>query len=251
MDWQTIRLDEVDSTSSFLKRNAAELPHRLVVRADTQTGGRGRLGRKWSSPRGGLYMSLLLRPAPEPEVAALLPLVGAYVICRIFTGQTGVPALVKWPNDVIVPGGKMAGILAEYGGRREPWLVVGFGLNLTDSPRIDRGGGMPAEAWSDYGVPPDPEEAQSFVLEGLDRLWPAGEGNPLPAIRSRVERLLWMRGREVRASVGGMTLRGVVEGLDDLGHLRLYGPEGAAALDSGEIRPEPLESPTTIPGGAT
>lgn len=251
MDWQSIRLDEVDSTSSFLKRNAAELPHRLVVRADTQTGGRGRLGRGWSSPRGGLYMSLLLRPAPEPEVAALIPLVGAYVICGLLTDGTGVPALVKWPNDVMAPGGKMAGILAEYGGRKEPWLVIGFGLNLKGRPQVDGPGGMPAAAWSDYGEPPSPEEAQELLLDGLDRLWPDGRGNPLPAIRSRVERLLWMRGREVRASAAGRTLRGVVEGLDDLGHLRLYGPDGPTVLDSGEIRPEPLESPTTIPGGAT
>ena len=251
MDWQTIRLDEVDSTSSFLKRNAAELPHRLVVRADTQTGGRGRLGREWFSPRGGLYMSLLLRPAPEPEVAALIPLVGAYLICGIFSERTGIPALVKWPNDVIVPAGKMAGILAEYGGRKEPWLVLGFGLNLADRPRVYGSGAIPAAAWSEYGEPPNPEEAQEIVLEGLDRLWPDERANPLPAIRTRVERLLWMRGREVRASVGNRTLRGVVEGLDDLGHLRLYGPDGAAVLDSGEIRPEPLDSPTTIPGGAT
>jgi|GEM_PF-4975309 len=248
-------------------------PRVLAVRRDASVGRARRAVRDSGTPAGcDLYVvdgqrrlagtvpvGKLLRLDPEaalaramePEVAALIPLVGAYVICGLFTERTRVPAMVKWPNDVMVPGGKMAGILAEYGGRKEPWLVVGFGLNLEDRPEVDHPGGMPAAAWSGYGEPPAPEEAQELVLEGLDRLWPDGRGNPLPAIRSRVERMLWMRGREVRASVSGRTLRGVVEGLDDLGHLRLYGPDGAAVLDSGEIRPEPLESPTTIPGGAT
>lgn len=196
-------------------------------------------------------MSLLLRPAPDPEIAALLPLVGAYTICGAFARRTGVPSLVKWPNDVLVPDGKMAGILAEYGGRKEPWLVLGFGVNLSARPQAGGDGFMAPSAWCDYGRPPTPEEVESIILEALDRLWPGGEGNPLEDILSRVERLLWMKGREVRASLGERVVRGVVEGLDVLGHLRLYGPEGPAVLDSGEIRPEPLEKPITIPGGAT
>jgi BirA family biotin operon repressor/biotin-[acetyl-CoA-carboxylase] ligase len=233
----------VDSTSSFLKRNATELPDRLVVRADTQTGGRGRLGRGWSSPRGGLYTSILLRPAPEPEIAALIPLVGAYIICREFMARTGFPARVKWPNDVLVPGGKMAGILAEYGGRRERWLVVGFGVNLAGGGELETGDVAPAAFWADYADPPDPAEMQCLILEGLDRLWPDERENPLPAIRPCLERLLWMRGREVRSTMDGAPLRGVVEGLDDLGHLRLYGPQGPVSLGSGGISPEPLETP--------
>ena len=244
--WQTIRLDRVDSTSSFLKRNAADLPDRLAVRADAQTEGRGRMGRSWSSPRGGLYMSLLLRPAPPPEIAALVPLLMAHLLGIRFWDATGVPALVKWPNDCLVPDGKLAGILAEYGGRKTPWLVVGMGVNLDAAPEKADDRPIPPSAWSDYGAPPPAGDLFEGMLADLDGLWPLRGVNPLPGVRRSIERRLWSRGREVAADRGSDIVRGVVEGLDDLGHLRVYGPTGTTVLSSGEIRPTGLEEPKMI-----
>lgn len=196
-------------------------------------------------------MSFLLRPAPPPEIAALIPLVMAHLMCVRFHEATGAPALVKWPNDCLAPHGKLAGVLAEYGGRSEPWLVVGMGANLGPVPGVSDGRPMQPAAWSAYGDPPDPAELFGEMLAGLDRLWSRREENPLPGLRHRIERRLWKRGREVAVDLGADVIRGVVEGLDDLGHLRLYGPKGAAVLSSGEIRPIGLEEPTEIPEGGS
>lgn len=196
-------------------------------------------------------MSLLLRPAPAPEVAALLPMVLAYLLCREYSRCSHRPAWVKWPNDVLVAEGKLAGILAEYGGRKESWLVMGLGVNLSEAPSTEEEGLLPSAAWSQQAKAPDPSELESRILAGLDRLWPERALNPLPDIRPEIERMMWMRGREVTAPVGRRLVRGVVEGLDDLGHLRLYGPDGTMTLDSGEARPIGLENPVDIPEGGS
>lgn len=128
-------LEEVDSTNIACKRLAAEnAPDGTVVMADCQTAGKGRRGRSFSSPRGmGLYLSILWRPDCPPE--ALLPLtaLSAVAVCRAVERLSGVSPSIKWPNDLVLNGRKLGGILTELSVEGETgrvdYVIVGIGLN--------------------------------------------------------------------------------------------------------------------------
>jgi BirA family biotin operon repressor/biotin-[acetyl-CoA-carboxylase] ligase len=129
---------EIDSTNEELKRRAlAGAEAGAVLRAELQTAGRGRRGRNWVSDPGNLYMSLLLRPAKSPAEAATLGFVVAIALGRLLRAVLPVPVLHKWPNDVLVDGRKISGILLESGGitgGKVDWLVLGIGVNLRHHP---------------------------------------------------------------------------------------------------------------------
>ncbi|WP_374308648.1 biotin--[acetyl-CoA-carboxylase] ligase [Dongia sp.] len=131
-------LAEIDSTNDALKHRAlAGAEEGLVLRADVQTAGRGRRGRSWVSEAGNLYMSILLRPSKSPAEAATLGFVAAIALGRLLRALLTMPVRHKWPNDVLVDGRKISGILLESGGITGgyvDWLVLGIGLNLRHHP---------------------------------------------------------------------------------------------------------------------
>lgn len=98
-----------------------------VVIAQSQTGGRGRLGRTWESPPGNLYMSVLRRMAETPEKAGIVSLLAGIAVAQSVAAEAGVSPALKWPNDVLIGRRKLAGILLEA---RDDWQVVGIGVNV-------------------------------------------------------------------------------------------------------------------------
>lgn len=130
-----ILLDEVDSTNAYASRRAAELPHGTFVMADAQTAGRGRLDRRWHSPSGGnVYMSVVVKvfpPVPTAALPGVLTLTMALAASDVIRRE-GIVATLKWPNDVLVEGRKIAGILAQatYEGHRVTAAIVGVGINV-------------------------------------------------------------------------------------------------------------------------
>jgi BirA family biotin operon repressor/biotin-[acetyl-CoA-carboxylase] ligase len=127
--------DAVPSTNDRARELAAEGREDVVVLADEQPGGRGRLNRAWSSPSGGIWLSILCRPTVPPADAPAFTLAAAVATTRA-AREAGVDAVIKWPNDVLVPDGegdtrKLAGILTEMEGEadRVSWLIVGIGVN--------------------------------------------------------------------------------------------------------------------------
>jgi BirA family biotin operon repressor/biotin-[acetyl-CoA-carboxylase] ligase len=126
--------EELASTSDRLKALArAGAPEWTTVLADRQTGGRGREGRAWASPPGGLYLSVLLRP--RLEKVGLLPLAAGVAVAEA-AGELGVRVELKWPNDVLASGRKLAGILSEAasGPGGVEWVVLGIGINVALDP---------------------------------------------------------------------------------------------------------------------
>ena len=128
--------DAIGSTNDRARELATEGATDVAVLADEQTGGRGRLEREWSAPSGGVWVSLVTRPAITPARAPLFTLAAAVATART-AREAGVDARIKWPNDVVVPVGedgdyrKLAGILTEMEGEtdRVEWIVVGIGIN--------------------------------------------------------------------------------------------------------------------------
>jgi len=232
--WRRILLDSTSSTNDFLKERLEGLSDRTVVRAVRQTSGRGRLGRTWESPPGGLYASFLLVPPPSPEHASRVALLLADLLCGILR-RAGIEAFVKWPNDVIAGEGKIAGILPEYGTHPHPWFVVGMGVNLVDAPSVPgRRGPLPV-SWAGFAPPPDPDSLLDSLLQVLDEAWPARTLDPVSGRTHGISERLWMAGREVEVVRGGRTDSGIVRGIDAEGRLVLATGSGLIMLDSGEV----------------
>jgi BirA family biotin operon repressor/biotin-[acetyl-CoA-carboxylase] ligase len=214
-----LHLREIDSTSDRARALAlAGAPHGALVTAAAQTAGRGRQGRVWTTqPGAALTMSVVLRDPPP-----LLPLVAAVAVAE----SCGAGARIKWPNDVLVEGRKVAGILAE-GRPHEGWAVLGVGVNVA----VDVGA-LPEELREKAGslgrTRADVEPFLSSLLGALERAFALGPEQLLDAWRAR-DALL---GSEISWAGGS----GVARGIDGEGRLVVELPGGGrTALNAGEV----------------
>jgi BirA family biotin operon repressor/biotin-[acetyl-CoA-carboxylase] ligase len=207
-----------DSTNTRARELAVRgAPHGTLVTAAQQSAGRGRQGRTWTAPAGrALLCSLVLRDPPR-----LLPLLAGVAVAEVI----GAEAQVKWPNDVLLGGRKVAGILVE-GRPQERWAVVGIGLNVAvrddDLPPElrDRAGTL--------GLDPDAvEPVLASLLRSLETWLASQPGETLVAVRERDA----LHGRPVRWADG----EGVGAGIDDRGRLVVSTAAGTVTLDSGEV----------------
>ncbi|MBI3113001.1 MAG: biotin--[acetyl-CoA-carboxylase] ligase, partial [Rhodospirillales bacterium] len=141
--YRLITLDTVDSTNAEARRLAIlgeeKSPDGTLIWAKEQTAGRGRRGRKWQSPKGNLYCSLILRPEVPAEQAAQLSFVGALAACDALNAISppGHIVQIKWPNDILLNDEKVGGLLleAETGGGKTPeWVIMGLGINVAQHP---------------------------------------------------------------------------------------------------------------------
>ena len=231
-------LDRVDSTSAWLAR--AELKRPTMVTAEEQTRGRGRRGRRWASPPGGLYVSVGWKVLPGTLIPPALPLVVGIYLCESLEalGITG-PRL-KWPNDLVVNGAKLAGILVESidNATEGRSFVIGIGLNLqTPSEGAHLPPDRDAIGLEDIGAVPARE-----VLVAAAARAALEAGSLEPAAVSALMAEQWpawdaLAGRVCTIEhANGETCQGVVQGVTDEGALRLETEEGFRILWSGECR---------------
>lgn len=235
--WHHTLLDQVDSTQDWVRRNLSRLPDKAVVTATSQSGGRGRLGRGWVSPPGGLYSSILFRPAPVPEFSPRVSLALAASMVLLLQ-KAGIPAYVKWPNDIVAGSGKIAGIIAEAGGYPESWLILGVGVNLAGAPVVPGRSFLPAVHWGAFSSPPEPQVLIAGILSGFVELWPSVIDDPLILARGILSDSLWMKGRRVGIRSGREGFSGVVKGIAPDGGLVLELNNGERVFHSGELFPE-------------
>ena len=202
--WRDIRVvSETGSTNADLLAEAqAGAAEGLVLVAETQTAGRGRLGRSWSSPpRAALAFSVLLRPvAVAPAARAWLPLLTGIAVAAALRAEAGVTATLKWPNDVLVDGRKIAGILAEAHGDA---IVAGVGLNVTLT-RAELPVPTATSLLLENAACLDRERLLAAILTELASRYTAWTAGPDPAAL-RAEYLRWCVtvGREVRVELPG------------------------------------------------
>ena len=127
--------DEIDSTNTQIKRLAEEdAPHGTLAVADYQSKGKGRRGHAWDSPHGSaIYMSILFRPDIRPDRASMLTLVIGLSVAQAIRSNLGVQAQIKWPNDIVLNGKKLVGILTEMSAQMNyiEYLVTGIGINAS------------------------------------------------------------------------------------------------------------------------
>lgn len=195
--------ETIESTNERARELASEGEENVVVIADTQTGGRGRLNREWASPSGGIWLSLLLRPTVPATHAPIVTMAAAVATARAVE-STGVEPAIKWPNDVLIDDQKVAGILTEMEGEadRISWLVVGIGLNANfDDDQLPAESAATSLQAMTGAV--DRRDCVQMILETMTELLD-DQDEILPAWRNRSGTL----GQRVRVD----TPEGVVEG---------------------------------------
>lgn len=136
-DWvakEVLYFDTIDSTNTKAQELAEKgYPSGTLVVADKQESGKGRRGRSWVSPSGtGIFMTLMIKPDINPNNASMLTLVAALAVAKAITSVTGEEALIKWPNDIVINGKKVCGILTEMNAQFDyiNHIVVGIGINV-------------------------------------------------------------------------------------------------------------------------
>jgi len=236
--WRDIRVvAETGSTNSDLLAEArGGLAEGVVLAAETQSAGRGRMGRHWvSPPRAALAFSVLLRPRDVPPASrGWVPLLAGVAVALALRGEAAADAWLKWPNDVQVNGAKLAGILAEQAGDA---IVVGTGINV--SAGRDE---LPAEATSLAleGARADRGRLLAGVLRELEHWylpWVGQRGDADECgLRPEYQRLCGTLGRPVRVSLpGGATVTGVAGEVDRTGRLVVRTAAGPVPVSAGDV----------------
>lgn len=235
-------LEETDSTNAEAARRARDPGGPLWILARRQTAARGRRGRDWISPAGNFAATLLMRPAGEPAAMALRSFVAALALAEALEALTGAgPAIaLKWPNDVLLNGGKVAGILLESAGAGGAvgHLAIGFGVNLIAAPlpdAVEPGATLPVSVLAETGVRVLPEVMLAHLAPAFARLEDQfnryGFGPVRTAWLARAARL----GQRVTARTTGETITGRFETLAGDGALVLATPEGRRAIPAAEV----------------
>ncbi len=234
-----VRLVSVTGSTNADVADAARAgePGGLVVVAEEQTAGRGRLDRRWTAPAGSaLTFSVLLRPEPEQARWGWLPLLAGLAVAEAVQGATGVDVRLKWPNDLLVGEGKLGGLLAE---RLADAVVLGVGLNVTlEAPERP----VPT-ATSLLLAGARPVDRALLLGRVLDRLaqwlrdWTAVGGDPLSSgLRAAYLQRCATVGSRVTVDRADGPLVGTAAGLDAEGRLVVHTPDGReVALAAGDV----------------
>ena len=235
-------LPETDSTNAEALRRFPRLGRPTWILARVQTAGRGRRARPWASPPGNFHATLALGPEGAPGEVALLSFVAALALRDALAGLIGGRAALslKWPNDVLLNGGKVAGILLEAQGLGTPAaaLAVGFGVNLIAAPdpaAVEPGALRPVSVLGEAGLAVTPEE----MLDRLAPAWAAAEAEFRAGGFARI-RARWLAhaarlGQPVTARTGRGSLEGRFETVDDSGALVLATEAGPIAVPAADV----------------
>ena len=233
MPWEILRVGRVTSTQDAARAHAESgAGAGTVIVADTQSEGRGRQGRGWDSPPGGLYVTALLDAGLH---ANLLPLVAGVVIAETIRDGFGVEAMLKWPNDVLIGGRKVGGVLvdADWSGDRRGVILLGVGVNLNNAiPKLlEEATSLSEEAGEEIDV----DAFLESLLERLDGILTTLEADPGEAL-ARWEGLSETLGRRiVIKDSSGDVFEGVAESIDDDGALVLVCEGRSVRVLSGTV----------------
>ena len=239
MKIQYVHLDIVDSTNNWVKSHIAELSSLTCVAAQEQTAGRGRFKRHWVSPRGeNIYATLYLTVPLGTGYIANLGQIMAFACAKVLRG-IGFEAELKWPNDILIQGRKIAGVLTETVTQdQEIGVIIGIGINVN----------MPTASLEAIGVPAtsllqlsqkkwDLQEVTELVMDhfiqDLDVLKKSG----FAPFQAPFEKMLAYKGQEITVSDGAQTIKGICHSITKDGRLQLQLPSGEIKmLTAGEVK---------------
>ncbi len=224
--------DTIGSTNDEARRLAIEgAPHGTVLHADEQTAGRGRMARSWFSPAGNLYLSIVLRTETPPARSGELSLLAGLAVADTVEAllPRGIRPMLKWPNDVLVNGAKISGILLE---REGDATILGIGMNVLEAPSGT--GYKTTTIVANAGIA-SVDSARDILLDRLGRhlaMWSANGFEPI--------RLGWLDrsypiGATIRVNAQGESIEGTFAGLDHDGAMLLDTAGGHQRIVAGDV----------------
>jgi BirA family biotin operon repressor/biotin-[acetyl-CoA-carboxylase] ligase len=235
---------KIGSTNTAAMQAAAEgAPEGSVFLAEEQIAGRGRGAHSWESARSaGIYCSVVLRPALPPSAVLVLALAaGLAVRAAIEEVNASVSIDLKWPNDVLIEGKKVCGILTEMNAEatRVRYIVAGIGINVNQASFSQELKGEATSLRLATGSEWSRVELAAALLKSLDREYRRFVEQPeaQPSILRRFsEQSSWVRGKQVRIEENGLKVEGTTEGLDERGFLQVRTSHGLQTILSGTVR---------------
>ncbi|NUB43448.1 biotin--[acetyl-CoA-carboxylase] ligase [Fertoebacter nigrum] len=235
-------LDSVDSTNAHAARLARGLSGPAWIVAAEQTAGKGRRGRDWRSPRGNFYGTYVMRPTERAEVVALRSFAAALALREACVALTGLPGAfaLKWPNDVLVNGGKLAGILLESAGQGGgvSHLAIGIGVNLIGAPEpdaVEPGALRPVSLLAETGKRIEPSVFLDTLAPAYARWEAVFTTQGFAPLRAEWLAHAARLGEPITARSGSHTREGMFETVDAQGALVLMTAAGRVAIPAAEV----------------
>ncbi len=222
--WSLQKFEQLDSTQNYILNNLNSLDEGACVQAATQTRGKGRHGRYWSSPEGNLYFSFLLKPKISKADYGQIALLAGLAVAQALHPYVNV--VLKWPNDVLVGGQKICGILIES---VEGALVVGLGVNVTHSPFEG------AANLADFKLSPD--TVRDIILEKFALLYDRYISDGFEDIRREWLSYSFDTNSVMSVKIGDNKITGLYQGLDKAGYLLLLCDKSSEVItiSSGDV----------------
>lgn len=238
---ETHYFSEIDSTNAKAKQLAADgAPHGTLVLADTQKEGKGRRGRNWSSPSGsGIWMSLIVRPEIIPSKASMLTLVMALSVSKALRELTGLTIQIKWPNDIVINGKKLCGILTEMSAEVDyiHSIVIGVGINVNTTDFPEELMQTATSFYLETGKMMNRSEIITEILLAFEQYYDTFiKSGDLSLLREEYNNNLINKNREVKIIQGKEAFTGISKGIEDNGELIVQKEDGTVVnVLSGEV----------------
>ena len=232
--------DSIDSTNTKAKELAEEgHPSGTLVVADRQTAGKGRRGRSWESPTGiGIFMTLMLKPEINPNNASMLTLGAAMATTRAIRRVTGVPAMIKWPNDIVMNGKKVCGILTEMSAQFDyiNHIVIGIGINVHNEDFPEEIAKTASSLYLESGQHIHRASLIEAFLEEFEDVYAEYlKTEDMEGLQKEYEAMLVNRGRQVRVLDPKEPFEGKAMGITKKGELIVDTWESRKLVSSGEV----------------
>ena len=221
---------EIDSTQNFAQQIASDKKENgAVIIAEKQTGGRGRLNRKWASPKGGMWFSLIIHPKFDVSSSTLIPILSAVALSKSIKSVLGIKTEVKWPNDITMNGKKVAGMLvdASFQANNINYLILGIGINFDiDAKKLEK---RLSKTPNFYGVnslrkkddkTPPKLLLKEFLLQFEKNLSQLDNGEKSKIVKEWTKRAAGI-GKKITMNTSNGKISGISQGIDNDGALRI------------------------------
>ena len=236
--------EEIDSTQNFAQQIALdEKENGTIVIAEKQTAGKGRLDRKWTSPRGGIWFSLIVHPKFDVSTSTLVPIAGAVALAKAIKNTLNIDVSVKWPNDITLNGKKVAGMLvdASFQANNIDYLILGIGINFDiDAKKIEK---RLSKSANFYGVnslrkkddsTPPKILLREFLVQFEKILIQLNKGEKAKIVKEWTKKADKI-GKKISINTSDGKISGVAQGIDNDGALKLKTSKGIKKIFVGDV----------------
>ncbi len=236
--------EEIDSTQNFAEQIALdEKENGTIVIAEKQTAGKGRLDRKWTSPKGGIWFSLIIHPKFDVSTSTLVPIAGAVALAKAIKNTLNIDVSVKWPNDITLNGKKVAGMLvdASFQANNIDYLILGIGINFDiDAKKIEK---KLSKSANFYGVnslrkkddsTPPKILLREFLVQFEKILIQLNKGEKAKIVKEWTKKADKI-GKKISINTSDGKISGVAQGIDNDGALKLKTSKGIKKIFVGDV----------------